>query len=177
MANEKIVLGSGKLYLVEFTGTIPADATIETDANLLGLISGGATVSYKPTYYTAKDDLGIARKTVLIEEEATLKSGIMKWSGDTLKKLAATAIVTEASSKRTVKIGGIANQNGKQYVVRFVHDDPADGIVRVTVVGSNQAELAISFVKDKETVIDAEFLAIPNDTNGTLIIFEEEIPV
>lgn len=177
MANEKIVLGSGKLYLVEFTGTIPADATIETDANLLGLISGGATVSYKPTYYTAKDDLGIARKTVLIEEEVTLKSGIMKWSGDTLKKLAATAIVTEATGKRTVKIGGIANQNGKQYVVRFVHDDPEDGIVRVTIVGSNQAELAISFVKDKETVIDAEFLAIPNDTNGTLLIFEEEIPV
>ena len=44
---QKIILGSGKLYVAEFTGTIPADATIEADANLLGKIVGGATVEYK----------------------------------------------------------------------------------------------------------------------------------
>ena len=43
--NMKIVLGSGKLYATEFTDTIPEDSTLETDDNILGLISGGATLT------------------------------------------------------------------------------------------------------------------------------------
>ena len=31
-------------------------------------------------------------------------------------------------------------------------------------------------IKDKETVIDAEFKAVPHDSEGTLIVYEEEIP-
>lgn len=172
---EKIVLGSGKLYACLYTGSIPDDATIETEANLLGLIQGGATVTYKPSYYTAKDDLGLARKTILTEEEVTLKSGIMKWCGETLQRLVSTARVTENATKRTVKIGGVSNQDGNDYVIRFLHEDPEEGNIRVTIVGTNQSELQIAFVKDKETVIDAEFSAVPNDSDGTLLIFEEDI--
>lgn len=174
---EKIVLGSGKLYCLEYTGTtIPDDTVIETDENLLGLIQGGASLEYKPEYYTAEDDLGLAKKTILTKEEATLKSGIMTWCGNTLKKLCATARVTEAEGKRTVKIGGVGNQDGKQYVIRFLHEDAADGDIRLTVVGQNQAGFTLAFAKDKETVIDAEFGALPNDASGTLILYEEEIP-
>lgn len=46
-----ITLGSGKLYVQEYTGTtIPDTDTICTADNIIGYISGGATVSYKPTY-------------------------------------------------------------------------------------------------------------------------------
>jgi len=176
--DKKIVLGSCKLYVVEYSGTIPVDATIETDANLLGNVLGGATVSYKPSFYTAEDDLGLVRKTILTKEEVSLKSGIMKFNGAALAKLVSTATVDETvSGKRTLKIGGIGNQDGKSYVVRFLHEDANDGDVRVTIVGQNQSELAIAFAKDKETVINAEFIALPNDTDGTLLIYEEEIPV
>ena len=173
---EKIVLGSGKVYISEFTGTIPEKSVIETEANLLGLIQGGATIEYKPEFYTAEDDLGLVSQTIVTKEEATFKSGIMTWCGKTLQKLCATARVEETANKRTVKIGGRLNDDGKSYVIHFVHADATDGDVRVTVVGKNQAGFSLAFAKDKETVIDAEFKAAPHDGEGTLIIYEEEIP-
>lgn len=175
-AEEKIVLGSGKLYIDEFTGTLPDSLTLEVADKLLGLIQGGATLEYKPSFYNAKDDLGLVSKSILTEEETTLKSGIMTWNGNTLKKLCSTARVEEANGKRTVKIGGVGNYDGKSYVLRFVHEDDQDGDLRVTIVGSNQAGFSLAFAKDKETVIDAEFKAKPLDSEGTQIIIEEEIP-
>jgi hypothetical protein len=175
-AGEKIVLGSGKLYTSVFAGTIPTDAALEVEDNLLGLIQGGATLEYKPTFYEAVDDLGLVTKTTLTEEVVTLKSGIMTWCGKTLQKLCATARVSEAAGKRTVKIGGLGNQDGKKYLLRFVHEDAVDGDIRVTIVGNNQAGFSLAFAKGKETVIDAEFTAMPMDDEGTKIIYEEEIP-
>ena len=172
---DKIVLGSGKLYIDEFTGTLPADAEIEAEGKLLGYIQGGATLNYTPTFYEAKDDLGIVSKKIITEEEAVLKSGVMTWNGTTLKKLTPTARVTEdkATKTRTVKIGGLGNNDGKKYVLHFVHEDKADGDIRITIVGSNEAGLELTFAKDKETVINAEFKAQPDDKDGTLILFKE----
>lgn len=172
---DKIVLGSGKLYIDEFTGTLPADAEIEVEGKLLGYIQGGATLNYTPTFYEAKDDLGIVSKKIITEEEAVLKSGVMTWNGTTLKKLTPTARVTEdkATKTRTVKIGGLGNNDGKKYVLHFVHEDKVDGDVRITIVGSNEAGLELTFAKDKETVINAEFKAQPHDNDGTLILFKE----
>lgn len=174
---ERVVLGSGKLYILEFTGDIPEHAVVEVDANLIGLIKGGASLEYKPEFVTAEDDLGLVKKVILTKEEAKLKSGIMTWCGNTLKKLCSTARVTEDTEKklRTVKIGGVDNQDGKSYLIRFVHQDKMDGDVRISIVGKNQAGFNLSFTKEKETVIDAEFDAIPLDEEGTLILYEEEI--
>jgi hypothetical protein len=175
---EKIVLGSGELYIDEFVDTLPENTAIEVDANRLGYIQGGASLEYKPTFYEAKDDMGKVSKTVMTEEEATLKSGIMTWCGKTLGKLSSTARVTDDTTTgvRTVKIGGVSNDNGKKYVIHFVHKDPVDGNSRVTIVGQNQAGFTLAFAKDKETVIDAEFKAQPHDSEGTLIQYTEEIP-
>lgn len=172
--NKKIVLGSGKLYCAEFTNTIPEDKTLETDDNILGLISGGATLSYEPEYYTAQDDLGLAVKKMITSETATLKSGIMTWNGNTLAKLCNTARVTTSDDGKTttVKIGGVGNYDGKKYALRFVHSDE-EGTIRITIVGSNEAGFEVAFAKDEETVIDAEFSAFPLDDEGTLILFSE----
>lgn len=172
---ESIVLGSGDIFVTEFSGAIPADDVIETDENNLGYVQGGASVEYKPTTYTAKDDFGRVQKTIVTEEEAILKSGIVTWNGNTLTKLSSTARVTETATKRTVKIGGTGNDNGKNYVIRFRHKDAVDGDVRVTIVGKNEAGFSLAFAKDKETVVDAEFKAMPHDSDGTLIVYEEEI--
>ena len=127
----------------------------------------------------AKDDMGKVSKVILTEEEATFKSGIMTWCGETLKKLCQTARVTEDAQKkiRTVKIGGVGNADGKRYVIHFVHKDNVDGDIRVTIVGNNQAGFTIAFAKDSETVIDAEFKAQPMDKEGTLITYQEEMDV
>lgn len=174
---ETITLGSGKLYAKLYDGTeIPANAVLETDDNLLGLIKGGAEVEYAPEFYTAKDDLGIVSKTIMTEEVVTLKSGIMTWNAKTLEKLSATARVTENENTRTLKIGGVGNQTGDKYILRFVHTDKVDGDVRITIVGQNTSGFTLAFAKDEETVIDAEFTALPNlDAEGTLLLFEETL--
>lgn len=173
---KRIVLGSGKLYVADFSGSIPADSALEVETNLIGLISGGATLEYTPEFYTAEDDLGLVKKNFLTSEEAVLKSGILTWNGKTLAKLSATGKVTETSAKRTVKIGGVGNYDGKSYVIRFVHEDATDGDIRITIVGNNEAGFEMQFQKDSETVINAEFKAIPHDDDGTLTVYEEEIP-
>ena len=66
-AGEKIVLGSGKMYIDEYTDSIPEDAVLEVEEKLIGLIQGGASVEYVPTYYVAQDDLGLASKTIITQ--------------------------------------------------------------------------------------------------------------
>lgn len=92
-----------------------------------------------------------------------------------LKKLVSTGTNAEASGVRTTKIGGTGNYDGKSYVIRFLHEDKIDGNIRETIVGQNTSGFTMAYAKDSATVIDAEFSALPNDANGTLIIIEEEI--
>lgn len=175
MRKESITLGSGKVYITEFVDSIPADEVIETESNLLGLIQGGASITYTPSFYECKDDLGLVSKKFITQEDAVFKSGIMTWNGKTLQKLCSTSRITEDSESktRTVKIGGADNYDGKSYIIHFVHKDAVDGDIRVTIVGSNEASLELAFAKDKETVINAEFKAKPQDNEGTLILYKE----
>lgn len=170
-----ITLGSGKLYIVEFSGELPSDAEIEKEENLLGLIKGGANIQYTPEVATATDDLGLSKKQKITNEDVVLSSGLITWNGKTLAKLSATGRVEEANGKRITKIGGLNNDNGKSYVLRFVHEDKVDGNVRATIVGKNTSGFTLPF-SNEETTVDAEFSALPNDNEGTLLIIEEEIP-
>jgi hypothetical protein len=125
--------------------------------------------------------MGKVSKTILTEEEVTLKSGLMTFCGTTITYLCDTAEVStteatqEKSARRIVKVGGIGRQGRKQYVICFHHEDPVDGDIWVMIVGQNEAGFTLAFAKDKETVVDAEFKASPMDSEGTLIHYEEEI--
>ena len=172
---EVITLGSGNLMVKEYTDQFPVYTDFDDEADLLGRIQGGATIEYKGTWYEAKDDTGKVVKTIITEEEATLKSGVITWNGKTLNKLCSTARVTESDGIRTVKIGGVGNHDGKSYALCFHHIDPIDGDVWLLIRGVNQAGFSLAFAKDKETVIDAEFKCLPQDNEGTLIQYIEEI--
>ena len=178
--SDRIILGSGKLYITTISATagvysIPADNTIEADANLIGYIQGGATLEYTPTYYTVKDDLGIVSKRFLTEEAAVFRSGVLTWNGNTIDKLSSTAVVDETvAGKRTVKIGGIENYDNQMYCLIFVH---ADGNVktRLTVVGNNTAGFELQFQPDAETVLNAEFECVPGvGSKGVLVVYTED---
>ena len=172
---KRITLGSGKLYLIPYAEIVPDVETICVADNLFGYIKGGATLEYAPSFYEAKDDLGYVVKTIITEEEATLKSGILTFNGDTLTKLCDTGRVTEDAQKklRTVKIGGVGNAQGAKYIICFHHEDPIDGDIWVVIVGQNQAGFSLAFAKDAETVIDAEFKCLSQDDEGTLIKYIE----
>lgn len=174
---EVITLGSGDLMIKEYNAEegFPGYKDFDDKSELLGRIQGGATLEYKGEWYEAKDDTGKAVKTIITSEEATLKSGIITWNGKTLEKMCSTARVTEKDGIRTVKIGGVGNNNGKSYALCFHYHDTQDGDVWVVVRGVNQAGFSLAFAKDKETVIDAEFKCLPMDDEGTLIEYNEEM--
>ena len=172
---EVITLGSGDLMIKEYTDTMPAYTEFDVETDLLGRIQGGATLEYSGEWYEAKDDTGKVVKTIITEEEALLKSGICTWNGKTLTRLCSTARVTEEGGIRTVKIGGVGNHDGKSYALCFHHTDKVDGDVWIVIRGVNQGGFSLAFAKDKETVIDAEFKCLPQDDEGTLIQYVEQI--
>nr|DAM20943.1 MAG TPA: hypothetical protein [Caudoviricetes sp.] len=178
-SKEKVTLGSGKLYIDEFTGQLPEFeqllAQMANKEHQAGWIKNGASVEYKPTMTTEKDDLGYVVKEVLTEEEATFKSGLFTWNAETLQKLCSTARIETKGKYRILKIGGAGNDDGKQYVILFVHEDKVEGNCYLVIVGRNSAGFTITYAADSATVIDAEFGCKPQDEDGTLIQFVEEI--
>ena len=173
-AKENITLGSGKIYVAEYTGTMPTVDTICVDGNLLGYVKGGAELSYTEETYEEKDDLGLTSKIVTTSEEAILKCGIVTWNGETLQKLVDRCGVTEESGKRITKIGGAGNAQGKDYAVCFLHEDKADGNLWILIKGRNTAGITLTLAADAGTIIEPEFKALPQDDKGTLIELIEE---
>ncbi len=173
---DTITLGSGKLYLVEATDTMPSVDDVCKPENLLGHIKGGASVEYTEETYEEKDDLGLVSKIITTSEEALLKCGLLTWNGDTITKLVDRCKSTEANGKRTTKIGGAGNTQGKYYAICFFHEDKADGNLWVLIKGRNTAGLTLTFAADAGTVMEPEFKAMPHDTDGTLIELIEEVP-
>ena len=171
---DKITLGSGKAYIMEYTGEMPEVSALCIEDNELGKIQGGAELTYSAETHEEKDDLGTVAKVVVTAEEAVLKLGLITFNGDTLAKLVDRCKVTTASGKRTLQIGGAANAQGKEWVIGFHHEDAVDGDVWVMVRGANQAGLTLTYAVDAGTKIEPEFKAMPQK-DGTLITYIEEI--
>ncbi len=171
-----ITLGSGKIYLQAFSDSMPTVDTLCVDGNLLGYIKGGASLEYTQETYEEKDDLGYVSKIITTSEEAILKCGLLTWNGATLQKLIDRCGSTEASGKRTTKIGGQGNAQGGYYAICFYHEDNVDGDLWILIKGRNTAGATLTFATDSGTVIEPEFKALPHDDNGTLVELIEEIP-
>lgn len=172
---DTITLGSGKIYLTAFSDAMPTVDTMCVDENLLGYIKGGAALEYTEETYEEKDDLGYVSKIITTSEEAVLKCGLLTWNGTTLKKLIDRCASTEASGKRTTKIGGAGNAQGGYYAICFFHEDKTDGNLWVLIKGRNTAGATLTFSTDEGTVVEPEFKAMPHDDAGTLIELIEEI--
>lgn len=174
--NKEIVLGSGKLYIKKMSANDTFDmATIAVEANQIGLISGGASLEYKPTTYEVKDDLCIVYKRFITAEEATFKSGILTWNVEALNKIISNGNYVADTGKRTLKLGGNGAREMEKFAVVFEHTKSDGKAIRVGMVGTNDAGLTLEFASDKETVVDAEIKAIGYDDNGTLVVIEEEL--
>lgn len=169
-----ITLGSGKIYLTPYTDSVPTVETLCVADNLLGYIKGGASLEYTQETYEEKDDLGFVSKIITTTEEAILKCGLLTWNGTTLQSIIDRCQVTEGNGKRTVKIGGAANGQGKNYAICFHHEDETDGDLWILIVGRNTAGATLTFAKDTGTVLEPEFKAMPQDDKGTLVQLIEE---
>lgn len=176
-AKKKFILGSGELYIQEYADAIPEDTVIEVEANRIGRISGGATLEYKPTFYRVEDDLGTVKEDLLTAEDVTFKSGLLVPNMDFMPFAAPTVKTTTTETRKTTKLGGIKNADGKSYLVRFVHVSSANPgyKLRSTVVGVNTSGFSLGYLKDKETIVDLTFSAQPMDDSGTLCQIDEPV--
>lgn len=174
MADE-VILGSGKLYLVEYTDSIPEDGVLEVDANSVGRIKGGASLEYKPTEYEVTDDAGEVVKRFITKEEVTFKSGILTWALENLEKLSPAKLTDDATKhEKKLTIGGAKALTN--YVLRFVHTKDSGKKLRISMVATAGNGFVLTFTGDKETVIDAQFKAI-SQANGTLVEIRDEYEV
>jgi hypothetical protein len=174
--NKVITLGSGKIYLQAFATDMPTVDTLCKEENLLGYIKGGAALEYTEETYEEKDDLGFVSKVITTSEEAILRCGLVTWNGATLAKLVDRCQTSEASGKRTTKIGGAGNAQGGYFAICFLHEDKTDGNLWILIKGRNTAGATLTFAADEGTVIEPEFKAMPHDDAGTLVELIEEIP-
>lgn len=174
---DKITLGSGKAYIMEYKDAIPEVTDICKDENLLGKIQGGAELSYTIETHEERDDLGTVAKVVVTNEEAILKLGLITFNGNTLAKLADRCKVTEDKTKgtRTLTIGGTGNAQGKEWVVCFHHHDARDGDMWLLMRGTNQAGLTLAFATDAGSKLEPEIRGLPFDESGSLVKYIEQI--
>lgn len=166
---ERIALGSGDCYMAEFDGTVPALEELKADKNLFSKVKEGCELEYTASTYTEKSDDGTVQKTIVTEEEVKLRPGLIVANSGVLAKLVSTGSVSEESDRTVVKIGGINNDNGKSYAILFYHTDKKDGDIAVLIVGKNSAGLKLAFKKSAGSILNPEFIAEAQDSDGTLV--------
>ena len=174
---KEYTLGSGHLHVeLRDAATFDPD-TYEWDkfftsqTNLIGRIKGGAKFEYSTEKYEDEDDLGYVKISEITKENVKLTSGVMTWNGEVLATLCSTARVTENSDgSQRIKIGGLANQKDKVYIIGFEHKSKK---LRVIIVGKNTEGFSFDFKQDSATVIDTVFTAEAADDEGTLIIIDD----
>lgn len=179
----RIALGSGKIYVVEEPAEIDlsdVDTLITTyvkAANEFAAVKNGATITYTPTTYTAKCDLGRFEKTITQDEVVTLGCGLITVNGDVFNVLVDTGRVSSSTAgKQVIKIGGTANSKNKSYLIIFEHLDAKDGNIYAIIAGKNTAELQLQFQPGAETVLNPTFTAHGMDDDGTKLLIVMDKP-
>ena len=175
---DPITLGSGKVYLEEYTDTMPDFEAIKAlcvKEKRLGLIKGGASLAYTEETYEEKDDLGLASKIITTKEEVKFKCGLITWTGKTINVLVDRSKTEDKTGYRVTKIGGAGNAKGKYYVLVFHHEDKTDGDLWVAIVGRNTVGLSLTFASESGSLVEPEFTAKPHDDDGTLVAIYEEL--
>jgi len=172
-----ILLGSGDLFL----GVVEPNATeaeIEAALVKIGEISGGATLTYKPTF---KEVRGGAQNNILANfktsEEVIFKTGLCTFYLQNISRLNAASYIEDTTAgKRRIGIGGL--RDVPINFLRFVHYKPSGKRLIVNIFkAQNQKGFELNFDAEKETVLDMEFIAmaVPNKTDGNLVEIIEEI--
>ena len=172
---DTIMLGSGEIFSAEYDGTIPSDPEelIKT-ADFVGAIKGGCTFEYKPSFTNEVDDSGKYEKSIMTEDEATLKLGLITFNGDTIASLNACSTTKEVGNYRITDIGGAENYTDKSRIFIFRHTDKKDGNVYLIVYGENQAGFSLAWAKDKGTTIEPEIKCKPMQ-GGVRVRYIEQI--
>ncbi len=176
---QRIALGSGHLYVVEETSEVCLSGSMTiaqllafakthaVEENILGKIKNGATLNYSGTFYTEKDDFGEVSKSIITDENASISAGFITFDLKMIDKLVSTSQYSaDEDGNEMVKLGGETNNNGKKYIIIFVHEDKVDGDIIIAIRGNNTAAIALAFNKKEGSLSNPQFTADPIDSSG-----------
>lgn len=172
---KKATLGSGDIHIETFVeGAIPEsfDKFFSSTDNIIGEVKGGAELEYTVERFKDESDLGRVKIDEITAENANLRSGLMTWNGEVLKRLCETAEIIEdkETGKVTIKIGGLSKKKDERYIIGFEHYSKK---LRIIIIGHNTEGFTLSFKQDAATVVDVDFSAEAMDDTGTLVIIED----
>jgi len=171
-----VPLGSGLTYIVEAPATLPSIDDIVaycTDENQYGETKSGATLTYSMTEHREQDDHGKLVRVITTDEDVKFKTGVFSWCPGMLPKLIRTGRMTTEGKYNVLRIGGLNNDDGKQYLVIFKHIDPKYPPLYIILVGTNTAGLTLVFARDNTTKLEPEFTAEAMDDAGTRLMIVE----
>ena len=124
VSEDTYLLGSGDLYL-----GVVADPSTATEEEItaaltnVGAISGGAALSYKPTFYEVESANRGTIASWKTKEEVVFKSGILTWDLTNIEKLS-SAYYSENSTAGTRRVGIGGLKNIPVNFLRFEHTKP-----------------------------------------------------
>ena len=186
-----IPLGSGDLYGATVPSTLPATdaewvaliSTVCVDANMMGKVKSGASIEYSGTTHVEKCDDNSVVKIITVEEDASLKPGLIAWNSEILNKVIDRSKITShtsgtgttAKNYRICKLGGKGNEQDQDFVLIFHHIDTRDGDTWTILKGRNTAPITFKYAPDAGSMLEPTFTATPLDSDGTLIVFIEEL--
>lgn len=172
---QRVRVGSGDVYIIPFTGTIPADNTIETTTNHIGSIQKGAFITYTSQIIEVDADHLQTISRFKGKESVTFKTSALEWNLDNLSQLSEGKLTDDdVTGVRTLKIGSFGAKKLTSYLVHFVSFANEDGYkVRTTLIGNATNGFELPFNPDKESVINLEFKSLPMDSDGTQLIVTE----
>lgn len=183
---QNLTLGSGKLYVKALTDetTLGSLTTYCTDANHVGWIKGGATITYTPSTYDVKDDMGAIYEHFITSESVKFSAGLLTWNKDVIQTLVNNETVT--TTPATQSVGAITNieigANGfttmDKYIVVFEAKADSKGCIRrFGLIGTSDAGLNLSYKPESETSINLNFTACAYGTEHKLLRIEEQAPL
>lgn len=176
----RVVMGAGKWYVAPYTTGALDLTTLCVEDNLMGYTQGGATVTFTPETYTIEDDIGMVRRTFQTKADATMQTGLLTFTIQSLAALLSVGQVSESAASATargktvLKLGG-GKSALKRFCVAFVYTDDETGFnTTIGMIATNTEPLELAFAKDAETVVDLTFTASSNGVDDTILVIEEE---
>ena len=171
----EIHIGHADIYVSDYTGSIPADETLEVAGNMLGKVKGGASIEYKPTEKEVMSDDKTVQERYEVGCEVTVKAGVLTLNGSKVKSMVANGEYEDDAENhvRILKLGSNSISPMKKYVVRLVHPINNTLKYRATILATASDGFGIAFNPENETVIDAAFKAM-SMSDGTKLILAED---
>ena len=172
---EHVTLGACDIYLAEYAGESEFDieAMVAQEDNYFGNTQGGTTLEYTPSTYTVEDDKGRVRRTFQTKADATLKTGLLTYTLETLSRTLSVGQFSANGGKPKLTLpGGKATLKRKAVVAVYTDDETGDKTM-VGIVATNTGALSMAYAKDKETVPEITFTAVSNGKDDVLVTILE----